>query len=166
MARSCSNCAAVSTPSATTSIRSPCARAIIARTMALPDSMRPTKARSILNESTGKKLQVSQAGVARPKIVNRQMHAQTFELAQLLNRLVGIKHNRRFGDLQHQLLGGQTALFQNALNLRGDVGVFQLARRQINVNRKRRVPTRRSLRVPLDGLRARHAQHEAVDLRD
>ena len=82
----------------------------MAVTMAVSSVSRPspsTKDRSIFSSSTGKPLEVNQAGVAGAEVVDGQPHPEIFERVQHPEGGVGVAHERGLGHLQRQRRGIQ-----------------------------------------------------------
>ena len=80
--------------------------------------------------------QIAQRGVAGAKIVDSQLHTDVFHLFQKSNRQIHIFHNRRFGDFQHQVLGGNAGFAHQAFNCAHQIRLMQLDSADIHRNRE------------------------------
>ena len=82
--------------------------------------------------------QVGEAGIAHPKVIDGDAHAQGPQLAQHIGRAQGLTDHHAFGDLELQCRGRQTGIFQHARHGVCDVLPVQLHRRQVHRDAQRK----------------------------
>ena len=94
-------------------------------------------------------LEVDQRAVAGAEVVERELHAQVFQLSEPVDGLLRIFLCRPFGDLEHETTWIQPGLTQNAGYLLGQVGLLDLLRREVHAQAERRAKLRRVSLLPL-----------------
>ncbi|MNH29882.1 hypothetical protein D3C79_901370 [compost metagenome] len=76
--------------------------------------------------------QVGQGAVAGAEVVDGELKAGLDQVCEVALYLVGIFHQHPFGDLQLQLPGGYPVAFDAGEDLRAELGVTELQRRQVD----------------------------------
>src|SRR5690606_17655048 len=85
-----------------------------------------------LEQMQRKPLQVTERTVTRAEIVQRQAYTEVGDLLQRGHHRIAVLHQQGFGDLQHQPGRRQPRFVQYRDQAVGEVGLLQLANRQIN----------------------------------
>ena len=62
-------------------------------------------------------MQVAERRIAGAKVVDAQLHAQTFQTRQQLHGHLSVVHHGAFSDLELQMPGFDMSLFENVLDL-------------------------------------------------
>ena len=107
-------------------------------------------------------LEVGQAGVAGTEVVHRQLQAEPPAFGQHLAGVLGVAHHQALGELQVEVGGGQAGLGEGALDGGQQVGVVELAGRQVDAHRH----PADALLQPRPLLAAGLAQHPRADRHD
>src|ERR671933_754087 len=111
-------------------------------------------------------LEVDKRAITRAEVIERELHAQVLQLAELTYSVLRILYRRPFGDLEHKTTGVQPGLLQNAGDLLGQIGLLDLSRREVHAQAERQVELRRVLLLPLLELTAGLFQDPQPDLLD
>src|SRR4051794_20742905 len=92
--------------------------------------------------------------VASAEIIDRKPDAEVLQAAQDSYRTLGIGEHVAFGDFERQPFGGERVAFQKPVDLIGEIGVEEIARRQVDRNAEwlvRARPDRGRLDPPFEG---------------
>ena len=114
-----------------------------------------------LDRVDGKPREIGQARVAGAEIVDGDRDAALLQLRERRDRLVGMRDDDAFGDLEIEILRREAARRERLLDDRQAAVVLQLLHRQVD-----RQTHHHALPVPLHDLPARVAQHARAERLD
>ena len=106
-------------------------------------------------------LQIGQARVAGAEVVDRQLHAEPRQRFQAQQRLAGVLHQDRLGQLQLEQCGGRPAARQRRGHAVDEVGLLELQRRDVDRDRQRHARA-----APARRLAHRLAEHPVAERDD
>ena len=106
-------------------------------------------------------LDVGQARVPGAEVIHRHLHAVVDQGVQHRQHLLGLAHDRRFGDLEFESIGREPGMPQDGAHLVDQIGA-DLLHRQVDGHARHL----EALRLPGDDLAAGLVQHPATDFVD
>jgi len=83
--------------------------------------------------------EVAERGVAGAEVVHRQPHTQRLHLFEAADRHLGVAHHQALGDLDDQRPRIDAAVRDRPADVADDVALVELARRQVDAHRQRRI---------------------------